>query len=55
VKKIDTISTKVSASGIEVTSAAARIVNAVTAMNALTMKMSPWAKLIMPMMPYTIV
>ena len=50
-KNIDTTSTNISASGIELTSAAASSVKQVTAMKALTMKMSPWAKLIMPMMP----
>ena len=32
-----------------------RIMNTIRAMKAESMNTSPWAKLIMPMMPYTIV
>ena len=45
------ISTMRRASGIIVTPRLISSRKAISAMNAPTMKMSPWAKLIMPMMP----
>ena len=45
------ISTRSSASGIMVTPTLISARKAISAMKAPTMKMSPWAKLIMPMMP----
>ena len=45
------ISTSTKASGISVTPRLISSRKAISAMKAPTMKMSPWAKLIMPMMP----
>ena len=44
-------STRNSASGIEVMPIASSVRNAIRAMKPPTMNTSPWAKLIMPMMP----
>ncbi|MNU00188.1 hypothetical protein D3C72_2432560 [compost metagenome] len=48
-------STTTSVSGTEVTPSAVMRVNPEIAMKALIMNTSPCAKLIMPMMPYTMV